>query len=75
VRNDLTIEHGLEQEYRFTHRAVAQGDFIEGIRAAIIDKDLNPRWQHAGWEDVIDSDVQQMTAPLGTEALQLEDTK
>ncbi len=35
----------LRQEYRFTSRSASEGDFVEGIRAAIIDKDRNPRWQ------------------------------
>lgn len=39
-----TIEKALELEYRFTHRAHEDGDFLEGIRAAIIDKDRNPQW-------------------------------
>ncbi|XDA96525.1 enoyl-CoA hydratase/isomerase family protein [Sulfitobacter sp. LCG007] len=38
----------LELEYRFTSRSMAQGDFLEGIRAAIIDKDRKPQWRHSG---------------------------
>jgi enoyl-CoA hydratase len=33
-----------------------RGDFVEGIRAAIIDKDRNPRWRHASIEDVTAAD-------------------
>ncbi|RDD66931.1 3-hydroxyisobutyrate dehydrogenase [Thalassococcus profundi] len=40
------IRKALELEYRFTHRAMADGDLLEGIRAAIVDKDRSPRWQH-----------------------------
>ena len=39
-------------EYRYTWRSIAQGDFLEGIRALIIDKDKTPRWRHARIEDV-----------------------
>jgi enoyl-CoA hydratase/carnithine racemase len=42
------IDEALALEYRFTSRAMEQGDFLEGIRAAIIDKDRKPRWRHAG---------------------------
>jgi enoyl-CoA hydratase/carnithine racemase len=42
------IADALAMEYRFTSRAMEQGDFLEGIRAAIIDKDRQPRWRHAG---------------------------
>ena len=42
----LNIRRALELEYRFTSRAMEHGDFIEGIRAAIIDKDKSPKWSH-----------------------------
>ncbi len=42
------IAEALAMEYRFTSRAMEQGDFLEGIRAAIIDKDRRPKWRHAG---------------------------
>jgi enoyl-CoA hydratase/carnithine racemase len=40
------IRRALELEYRFTYRAMEHGDFLEGIRAAVIDKDRSPKWQH-----------------------------
>ncbi|WP_420409424.1 enoyl-CoA hydratase/isomerase family protein [Hoeflea sp.] len=46
------IRSALVQEYRFTSRSASEGDFIEGIRAAIIDKDKSPRWQHGSVSDV-----------------------
>jgi len=52
AREEGTIEHALRQEYRFTSRSASDGDFVEGIRAAIIDKDRNPRWRHASVEAV-----------------------
>lgn len=74
VRQNPTMAFALEQEYRFTHRAVAQGDFIEGIRAAIIDKDRTPKWRHNSWQDVTAEDVEAMMAPLGDDALSLKET-
>ncbi len=74
VRMRPTIANALDQEFRYTYRAVAQGDFIEGIRAAIIDKDRNPRWAHYDWTKVTGADVLQMTLPLGDAALKLEET-
>jgi enoyl-CoA hydratase/carnithine racemase len=68
-----SIEKALDQEYRFTFRAMEQGDFLEGIRAAVIDKDRNPRWKHGSWRDVRGGDVTKMTLPLGRDALVLED--
>ena len=39
------IEDALDLEYRFTSRAQEYGNFQEGIRAAIIDKDRKPKWK------------------------------
>ena len=64
---DATIHDALAQEYRFTHRAMEQADFLEGIRAAIIDKDRNPRWRHGHVADVTEAEVAALLAPLGAE--------
>ncbi len=70
ARSDPHIESALDREFRYTYRCVAQGDFIEGIRAAIIDRDRAPKWQHDSWQDVTASDVASMTDDLGKDALQ-----
>lgn len=67
VRADPTIETALVHEYRFTARSMAQGDFLEGIRAAIIDRDRTPKWRHASWADVTETEVARMTAPMEDE--------
>ena len=64
----LDIRRALALEYRFTHRAMQHGDFIEGIRAAIIDKDRTPKWQFAG-QNVPAVAVSRMLMPLGEAAL------
>lgn len=69
----LTIEKALDLEYRFTSRAMEHGDFLEGIRAAIIDKDRSPNWQYAD-TDVPPSAVSKMLRPLGDMALKLGGT-
>ncbi len=62
----------LAREFRFTFRSAEQGDFIEGIRAAIIDKDRNPVWQHPAPEAVTGDDISAMLAPLGADELNLQ---
>ena len=42
----------LRMELDIVHRCFQQGDFLEGIRALIIDKDHTPRWNPAKMEDV-----------------------
>ena len=57
---------------RFTYRATARSDFLEGIRAAIIDKDRAPRWRHAGLAEVCAAEVEAMLAPLGAAEMTFE---
>ncbi|MEL6169057.1 MAG: enoyl-CoA hydratase/isomerase family protein [Pseudomonadota bacterium] len=72
VRGTDDIRAALGQEYRFTWRSAEHGDFLEGIRAAIIDKDRAPRWRHSDPEAVTRLDVSRMLMPLGTNALAWE---
>ena len=54
----------VELEYRFTYRSMDKGDFIEGIRAQIIDKDRKPNWKTPRLEDVTDKEIAEMLEPL-----------
>lgn len=74
VRTFSKIEPALVQEYRFTYRSASEGDFVEGIRAAIIDKDRNPKWKIPTLQDIRDVDVTKMLMPLGENELKLEET-
>ncbi len=68
LKGNTNIRDALALEYRFTFRAMEHGDFLEGIRAAIIDKDRNPDWRHD--PDRLPSDaVAAMLAPLGEHEL------
>ena len=71
-RPSLTIRKALELEYRVSHRIMAQGDFLEGIRAAIIDKDKSPKWRHT-LDSVPLIDVSKMLIPLGAETLDFKE--
>lgn len=69
-----TIRTALELEFRYIWRAMEHGDFLEGIRAQIIDKDRNPQWQFADG-DVPKAAVDRMLAPLGADAMVFEEDK
>ncbi|MEM9498774.1 MAG: enoyl-CoA hydratase/isomerase family protein [Pseudomonadota bacterium] len=62
------IRRALELEYRFTFRAMEKGDFLEGIRAAVIDKDRAPDWRHDLEHPPLLA-VSQMLMPLGRDTL------
>ena len=54
-RNDLAS--CLGQEYRIAQACLRRHDFAEGVRAALVDKDRQPRWQPATLEEVTPEDV------------------
>lgn len=66
-----TLAEALAQEYRWTWRSMDMGDFLEGVRAQIIDKDRNPTWQHANPGEVTLAQIDAMLADLGEDELAL----
>jgi enoyl-CoA hydratase len=61
ARDDASVASSLKREYRFVSRCMEHGDFLEGVRAAIIDKDRNPAF--AGGADATREAVAFMLAP------------
>jgi len=64
------LEQSFQQDYRISLACVAGHDFIEGIRAAIVDKDRNPHWRPDRLEDVTDEIVARHFGSVG--ALELK---
>lgn len=60
-----SLEAVLDQEFRVSSRVRSEPDFVEGIRARIIDKDGSPRWKPATLAEVDDSVVAHFFASLG----------
>lgn len=44
ARRHANLRLALRDEYRVAARATTTGEFLEGVRAQIVDKDRNPRW-------------------------------
>lgn len=53
----LSLEECMVMEFRILTRMLRAPDFIEGVRAAIIDKDGSPRWCHRDVRDVEPSEI------------------
>jgi enoyl-CoA hydratase/carnithine racemase len=62
-----SLEDALRQEYRTSCAALLSHDFIEGIRAQVIDKDRNPKWSPASLAAVTTADVEAYFAPADRE--------
>lgn len=64
ARAEPGVAEALMREHRFTRRALTEGELLEGIRAAVIDKNRRPKWRHAP-DAVPEAAVAAMLAPLG----------
>ncbi|MDR6833524.1 MULTISPECIES: enoyl-CoA hydratase/isomerase family protein [unclassified Sphingopyxis] len=54
----------MTQEHAIGSRVVAMHDFLEGVRALIVDKDNSPQWNPATPEAVTDDWIDAIFAPL-----------
>jgi enoyl-CoA hydratase len=59
------LEESFQQDYRISLACLTGHDFIEGIRAQIVDKDRNPRWQPDTLEAVTPEIVDRHFKPVG----------
>lgn len=66
----LDFDACMRQEYRLACRFLQGHDFLEGIRAVIIDKDQNPRWYPSSLEEVTEKEIEKYFAPLTEELTQ-----
>jgi len=65
------LEDALAQEFIVSMNALRAPDFAEGVRAQLVDKDRNPRWQPAALAGVTLAEVEAffVPGPAGTLAL------
>lgn len=62
-----TLDQCLLREYRMTLQAISKqisGDFCEGVRARVVDKDMAPKWDPPTLEKVSQDMVDQYFIPL-----------
>lgn len=68
AREFTHLEQALVMEFRLTNRLFEGGEFLEGVRAALVDKDHAPQWQHASAAAVPAATVQSYFAPFSERA-------
>jgi enoyl-CoA hydratase len=69
ARTARSLEECLMREYRAALEVFSSDDFREGVRAAVIDKDRNPKWSPPRIEDVTPAMVAPYFAEIGADEL------
>ncbi|MEH2589168.1 enoyl-CoA hydratase/isomerase family protein [Bradyrhizobium sp. AZCC 1721] len=69
ARSARSLEECLVREYRAALEVFASDDFREGVRAAVIDKDRNPKWSPPRIEEVTPEMVAPYFAEIGADEL------
>ena len=54
----------MRMEYRIASRVLTRHDFVEGVRAVIVDKDNAPLWNPATPEGVTDALLNEIFFPF-----------
>lgn len=60
----MNLAQALNQEFRTSLNMQANPNFIEGVRAQLIDKDRQPAWSPSTLDDVSDADVSAILGPI-----------
>ncbi|XP_062313420.1 3-hydroxyisobutyryl-CoA hydrolase, mitochondrial [Osmerus eperlanus] len=67
----MSLQEVLVMEYRLSQACMRGQDFYEGVRAVLINKDQNPKWNPSTLEEVSVQDVDECFSSLGDQDLRL----
>lgn len=65
----LDFDSAMVEEYRLSQAFMAGADFYEGIRAVLVDKDHQPKWQPGDLSAVTPDMIEAHFSPLGDQDL------
>ena len=65
ARRDKTLPQSLQREFDAVHAVLASDDFYEGVRAAVVDKDRDPKWFPATLQEITAPMVEAFIKPAG----------
>ncbi|MCB5176859.1 enoyl-CoA hydratase/isomerase family protein [Microvirga lenta] len=68
---EMDFEEAMRTEFRIVSRIFDGHDFYEGVRAVLVDKDNQPRWQPASLEEVDPAAIDRHFASLGERDLEI----
>jgi len=54
---NMSLSEVFEMEYKISQGFMESGEFYEGVRALLIDKDNSPKWKHSTVEEVNKSEI------------------
>ncbi len=66
---ELDFNAAIQTEFRLSNHFLQHGDFIEGIRAVLIDKDQTPIWKPATLKEVTPAMVNKYFSPVENELI------
>jgi enoyl-CoA hydratase len=75
ARGASSLEECLVREYRAALEVFRSDDFREGVRAAVIDKDRNPKWSPPRFKDVTPEMLAPYFAEIGGDELVFDQAK
>ena len=55
-----TLAQALEQDGMLVDSFASSADFVEGVRALLVDRDNAPHWRHGSLEDVDQAELARM---------------